>query len=128
MYNNFFKTISFAQKNLNNGVALSSFMAICWKKGRAVCSFNGPVTGLNINYLNCMLCIKWLQNEPVVLRQFWSSASSIDAALKNDWMDLVLSRDIGMNFDADTERFRNFGLQLTSWRGSSLALAINCSA
>ena len=49
-----------------------------------------------------------------MLRQFWSSASSIDAALKNDWMDLVLSRDMGMNFDADTERFLNFGLQLTS--------------
>ena len=41
----------------------------------------------------------------------------MDAALKNDWMDLVLSRDIGANFDADTERFRNFGLQLISCSG-----------
>ena len=53
-----------------------------------------------------MLCIKWLQNEPVVLRQFWSSASSIDAALKNDWMDLVLSSDLEVNFDAEVMRVK----------------------
>ena len=52
----------------------------------------------------------------------------MDAALKKDWMDLVLSFDMGINLEADTERLRNFGFQLTSWSGSSFALAINCKA
>ena len=61
-----------------------------------------------------------------MFKEIWSSSSSIDAALKNDWMDLVLSSDLEVNFDADTARFRNFGLQLISFGGSSLALAISC--